>query len=416
MSKPVVVVGGGVIGLCCAYYLRRSGHEVCVIDRNEIKSGTSFGNAGYICPSHFIPLAAPGVIGLGMKWMLSSTSPFYIQPRLNLPLLQWLYHFWRSSNTSLVNKNAPHLLDLLRLSRELTIEFSQQPGAQTGLEQKGCLMMYQTVSAEKHEIQQARVAEKFGLPVQVCSHDQLCEMEPQVNVRARGAVYYPLDAHLDPSAFMSVLQEALQSDGVVFRRNEQVTRFEKWGSRVHKVITSGGDIECSHVILAAGAWLPGLTQLLDMRLLLQAGKGYSITYTAVKSNLQHPAILVDRRVALTPLGSRLRLGGTMEISGIHERVLHKRVDAIQHAVDDYFPELLQHAGDREMPWQGLRPLTPDGMPYIGRMQSWQNVLVAGGHGMLGISLAAATGKLVKEMVNEEQLTIDTHPYRLERFG
>jgi D-amino-acid dehydrogenase len=413
MSK-VIVAGGGVIGLCTAYYLNKAGHEVILIDKGDLKHGTSFGNAGYISPSHFIPLASPGIVAKGLQWMLSSSSPFYIKPRLNMDLIRWALTFWKRSGKATMERNIPHLNNILHLSRELTSEIRNDLGNQFRMEEKGCFMLYKSALTEKHEIELAKEAAALNIETQVFSAKEVQAMEPEVEVNVRGGVLYPIDAHLHPGDLMKTIHDHLQQSGVQFQLETTITGFEKQGRKVTKVLTDKGDFTGDEIVLATGSWLPATSRDLGIDLLLQAGKGYSMTFDAVEKNLHYPAILVDDRVAMTPMGADLRMGGTMEISGIGSPMLMKRVQAIFKAAKSYYPDLPVAFPAQDKIWHGLRPLSPDGLPYIGRHSTYDNIVMAGGHAMLGLSLAAATGKLVEEIVGGLETSIDISAFNVER--
>ncbi|MFZ9300477.1 MAG: NAD(P)/FAD-dependent oxidoreductase [Chitinophagaceae bacterium] len=415
-NKKVTVIGGGVIGICCAYYLKKAGHEVRVIDRGNIKTGTSFGNAGYVSPSHIMPLASPGIVAKGLRWMLSSTSPFFIKPRIDLDLIRWCFTFWAKSTQSTVEKNTPPLVDLLLLSRELTSEIKNEIGNQFRMEEKGCFMMYKNANTEKHEIELAEEAAKYGIETKVMNGKEVQDLETEVEVNVRGGVLYPIDAHLHPGDFMQTVHAFLEKEGVEFMLETEVTGFEKSHGKVTNVITDKGTVEVEELILATGSWLPVVSETLGINMLLQAGKGYSMTFENMQNkNLQYPAILVDHRVAMTPMGSDLRMGGTMEISGLNSPKLMKRARAIYDASSLYYPNLNVEFPEEQKIWSGLRPLSPDGLPYIGRHSRFTNLIIAGGHAMLGISLAAGTGKIVEELVSKIKTSIDITAFDVERY-
>lgn len=410
----VIVAGGGVIGLCAAYYLNKSGHEVTVIDQGDLQHGTSFGNAGYVSPSHFIPLASPGIVAKGLQWMLSSTSPFYIKPRLDIDLIRWGLTFWKRSGKSTMERNVPHLNNMLQLSRRLTAEMRDEMGNHFHMQEMGCLMLYKSAATEKHEIELAHEAAAFNIDTRVLSAKEVQEMEPEVQVDVRGGVLYPIDAHLHPGELMKTLHHHLESKGVVFQLNTSVTGFEKNGRKVTKVLTDKGDFNGDEVVVATGSWLSDMLKDLEIDVLLQAGKGYSMTFEQVERNLHYPSILVDDRVAMTPMGGDLRMGGTMEISGIGSKMLIKRVESIFKAAKNYFPDLPVSFPTRDKIWHGLRPLSPDGLPYLGRHSKYDNLVIAGGHAMLGISLAAGSGKLIDEIISGQSLSMDITAFDVER--
>lgn len=415
MSKQVTIIGGGVIGLCSAFYLQKAGYQVTVIERGDITSGTSFGNAGYVSPSHFIPLASPGIVAKGLRWMLSSTSPFYIKPRMSGALVRWLLTFWKQANARTVEKNIPPLNDILQLSRELTTDIKNELGNNFRMQEIGCFMLYKSAAIEKHEIELGEDAKRLGIETRFYNAHQVQEMEPEVEVVVRGGVLYPIDCHLHPGDFMKTLKEHLQKEGVRLELNCTATGFEKKSEKVTAVITDKGKFDCEELVIANGSWMPVIADKLGINILMQPGKGYSMTYKNIERNLRYPAILVDRRTAMTPMGADLRMGGTMEISGLNSPILIKRARAIFDAAKSYYPDLPVQFMPPGQIWSGLRPLTPDGLPYIGRHSKFNNLVFAGGHAMLGLSLAAGTGKLVEEIVGCSKTSIDIAAFKVERY-
>ncbi|HQR00987.1 MAG TPA: FAD-dependent oxidoreductase [Ferruginibacter sp.] len=411
----VTIVGAGVIGLCSAYYLQKEGYEVTVIERGDITDGCSFGNMGYISPSHFIPLASPGIIAEGIRHMLSSSSPFYIKPRLNWDLLQWGYHFWRNCNAATVKRNAPHLNNILHLSRYLINDMRDEIGDTFEMEEIGCLMMCKEEKTLQHEFHLADDAEKFGLQVERLRRNEVQQLETDVEVDVAGAVLFKDDCHFDPGKMITALKKHLESNGVRFQLHTTVTGFEKQNNRVTAVLTDKGKTDADELIVATGSWLPVVMRMMGIRLLLQPGKGYSHTYDHVEKNLKYPAILVDGRCAITPWKQRLRIGGTMELSGINNRVLIKRMQGIYESARNFYPGLTIDFPPADKIWNGLRPVTPDGLPYIGRVNNFENVIVAGGHAMLGISEGTGTGKLVSEITQHKTTSVDISAFKPQRY-
>jgi D-amino-acid dehydrogenase len=409
------IIGGGIIGLSCAYYLHNEGHSVTVIDKGSKTNNCSFGNAGYISPSHFIPLASPGIVAQGLKWMLSSTSPFYIKPRMDISLIKWGLAFWGKSTEKTVKQSAPHLNNILQLSRNLTIKMNEELGGKMELKTEGCLMLYRKESTADHERHLAKEAKTYGIDTKMLTLSDVQAMEPDVQINALGGAYYPIDCHLNPTKTMEALQAYLVNNGVKIMYETEVKDFVENGNTVSSVVTSNGDIDCDQVVIAAGSWLPLVVKKLGINMLLQPGKGYSTTYQNIDKNLHHPAILVDDRVAMTPLGNELRIGGTMELSGYNHNINMNRVKPIVAAANFYCPSLHLEVPTEDRVWAGLRPCSPDGLPYIGSSMSHHNVTVAGGHAMIGISLAAATGQIVSNIIVKKKQDIEIEAFRLDRF-
>lgn len=415
MKENITIIGGGVIGLNCAYYLQKEGYEVTVIDSGDITTGCSFGNMGYFSPSHFIPLASPGIIAEGFRYMLKSSSPFYIKPRLSFSLMQWAYHFFQNSNASAVAQNGPHLNNILQLSRRLINDIRDDIGDTFLMEEKGCLMMCREQKALDHEFQLADDAEKFGLKVDRLNKQQVQALEPEVELNVTGAVLFKDDCHINPGMFMSALKNYLEQKGVKFQLNTTVTGFEKGNNKISSVITDRGKFDCDQLVVATGSWLPSIAKMMGVKLLLQPGKGYSYTYDHIEKNISYPAILIEGRCAMTPWGRQLRIGGTMELSGINEKVLPKRMKGIYNSVKDFYPDLQIALPPTDKIWHGLRPVTPDGLPYIDKPKFIDNVVIAGGHAMVGVSLAPGTGKLVSEIVQRKKTSIDLNAFSVQRY-
>lgn len=411
----VTIIGGGIIGLTAAYYLVNDGVEVTIIDKGNLIQGCSHGNAGYICPSHFVPLASPGIVAQGLKWMLNPKSPFYIKPRLDMGLVKWGWAFWKSSNKKASEKNTLPLHELLQYSRSEMLKLAQTNQNIFDLKSDGCLMMYRSENTAHHEEEGAKLATQYGVKTQILDKKELVKWEPNVSKSVLGAVYYEEDCHINPMKYMEFMSEYLIQKGVKFILDCNVVSIQKNGQFVKSISTAKGVFEVDQLLVATGAWLPQLTKDLGISLLLQAGKGYSVTYKNPQKKLTRPAILVDDRVALTPFGNDIRVGGTMEIVGNNEEINMNRVSGIIDAVNLNFDFGLKMPV-REEVWAGLRPCSPDGLPYLGRVNQYQNLTLAGGHAMLGISLAAGTGALIKSMICNQPTSINASPFSVDRFS
>jgi D-amino-acid dehydrogenase len=415
------IVGGGVVGLCTAYYLHRAGHRLTVFNREPIVDGCSFGNAGMIVPSHIIPLAQPGMIAKGMRWMLRSTSPFYLKPRLNADLMRWGWLFYRHANQTHVEQSIPLLRDLSLLSKQLyteltatTSEFGPMPPF--GWAERGLLMLYKTASAEHDMAEEAEVANRAGVDALVLNSQQVQDLEPNARVTVRGGVLFPGDAHLNPGQLIRSLLVYLRGQGVTFVEGEAVTKLAQTSGQVRAVQTNQGDYSVDAVVMAGGAWTPELTAQLGLRLSLQGGKGYSFMLPDQGQSVQIPAIMLEARATATPMGADLRFAGTLEVAGTDLSVNLNRVRGIVQAINGYYPDMPVQMPARETVWRGLRPCSPDGLPYIGAVPRHENVIVATGHGMMGVSLAPATGKLVAELLSGAPTSLDLAGFRADRFS
>lgn len=418
MPKQIVIIGGGVIGLSTAWYCQQHGHQVTVIDRQgQQRDGCSFGNAGMIVPSHIVPLAAPGMIRLGLKWMWNPESPFYIRPRVSWDLLAWLWRFKRSCTSRHVDQAAPLLRDLHLASRQCFDQLHCELPGGIGLVKKGLMMLCRTPSSLAEETETAKLAGKLNVDAQVLDADAVRTLEPYIDIDVRGAVYYPQDCHLAPHLLMSSLESQLADAGCQFQWLTECTGFCRDGNRIKVVQTSNGEFPADEVVICGGVWSQALAKQLDMLLPMQAGKGYSVTLDQPCQQPKICSILTEARIAVTPIGSSLRFGGTMEIAGVDESISQSRVRGIVQSIPKYFPQFAVEDFAQTQPWVGLRPCSPDGLPYLGRSSRWQNVIVSTGHAMMGISLSLVSGRIVAEMV--DHLAHDIPSLELlspDRFG
>ncbi|HTQ28079.1 MAG TPA: FAD-dependent oxidoreductase [Puia sp.] len=415
--KNVVVIGGGIIGLSSALYLQRSGCRVTVLDKSDFTNNCSYGNAGYVCPSHFIPLATPGIVQQGFRWMLNAKSPFYVQPRLDRSLLEWGWQFIRSANTKRVEAAAVPLRDIALLSQQEYEDWIKWPGFDFNYEHRGLLEIFQTREKADHARHTLEKAHELGLDTVLLDADELQRMEPQTRINGLGALYFKCDAHLYPNLLMKILIGYLRQSGVQLLPGEEVKKFETGGGRVKKVITERNSYEADEIIVATGSWSREVASFLNTRIPLVGGRGYSITLEDAPYRLNYPAILMEGRVAITPMnGNKIRFGGTMEITSTRTPPRLKRVQGILDAVKRFFPEFDIPMPPDDKIWYGFRPCSADGLPYIGRIRTYSNVVIATGHSMLGLSLGAGTGKLVDELVNDKPASMDMSPFAVERFS
>lgn len=413
-----IVIGGGIIGLSSAYYLQRAGHTVIVIDKTDMLDGCSYGNAGYVCPSHFVPMPTPGIVQMGLRWMLNSKSPFYVQPRLSWHLIDWGLKFMKNANMKQVDAAAIPLRDIALLSQHLyEHDLATNPALNFSYEHKGLLEIFQTEANAHHAFGSVEKAKKLGLDVSLLNFDEMQQLEPQTRINGRGAIFFKCDGHLYPNKLMQDMKNHLQQQGVHFLPNQEVLQFETKAGLISKVITASGSHEAGQVILAAGSWSRELAAKLKIKIPLMPGRGYSITLENAPYKLNYPAILVEGRVALTPMdGNKIRFGGTMEITATNSPLRMNRVQGILNSVKAFFPEFDVALPQPEKVWHGYRPCSADGLPYIGRVKDIKNFIIATGHSMLGLSLGAATGKLVSELIDDMPTSINVDAFSPDRFN
>lgn len=416
-GKHIIIIGAGVIGLSTAYYCAQRGHRVTVIDRNpEQRDGCSFGNAGMVVPSHFVPLAAPGAVSTALKWMWNPESPLYIKPRLDWDLISWGWKFMRAANARHVERSAPLIRDLSFASRDCFEALAALPANDFGLVKRGLAMLCKTQESLDHEAAFAQQANGIGVPAEVLDAKGLARLDPDITMDVAGGVYFPKDCHLSPNRFMAGLKQQCEKLGVKLVWSAEVQRFTQHGARLSEVTAEGKQYTGDEVVLCGGSWSPVIGRDLGLKLPMQAGKGYSLTLTKPRELPQLCSIFTEARVAITPMGSTLRFGGTMEIAGLNEDINPVRVRGIIKAVPKYFPKFTPDDFAGVQPWRGLRPCSPDGMPYLGRTAKFSNLTIATGHAMMGLSLGPITGSLVSEIVSGEKPSFDLTLLNPDRYA
>jgi len=402
-----------VIGLFTAMECARRGMQVTVVERNgKARDGCSYGNTGMVVPSHFVPLAAPGMVALALKWMWNPASPFYVKPRISADLASWGLRFWRSANHEHVRKAAP-LITRLTMESRRSYEALAAGENPFHFAKRGVLVLCQTEHALEEEAALVAPARSLGLNAEVLDARAAATREPDVRMDIAGAVLIPEDCNVEPRRLMDWLQERA---GAEFVWDTQVTGFRREGASLKAVRTSQGEIDADQFVLCAGSWSPGLSRDLDVRLPMQPGKGYSLTLPRPARAPRACAVLSEARVSVSPMNGQLRFGGTMELAGLDESVNPIRVRGIVDAVQRYYPEFKASDFDGVQPWRGLRPVTPDGLPYLGRSSRVKNLVVATGHAMMGVSLAPATARIAADLLAGERPALDLSLLSPERFN
>ncbi len=417
MSQPVVIVGGGIVGLSAAHELLRRGRQVVLLERGDAAHDScSLGNAGMIVPSHFVPLAAPGMVAMGLRWMLDGESPFWIRPRLDLKLASWGLKFWKASTHKHVDRCAPVLRDLNLRSRELYLRHRAELPQSFDFADVGLLMLCQTQAALEHEIAFAAKSTEMGVPAEVLTVEELRRRDPGIDYAVKGGVLMKRDAHFDPRKLVQLLTQDILNRGGKIIWNAEVTGWRSEGRRLVAAVSTQGEFSGSEFVLAAGAWSPDAAEQLGLRMPMQAGKGYSMRVTQPVQLSRFCSILTEARVAVTPMGSSLLVGGTMEIAGNDMTVNPARVRGIVKSFCRYYPAFQEKDFETLPVWAGLRPCPPDGMPYLGRTAAKDNLVVATGHSMMGLSLGPVTGEIVAQIICQEPLSVKLDHVHPDRYA
>jgi D-amino-acid dehydrogenase len=344
--------------------------------------------------------------------MWNPASPFYIKPRFNLDLITWGLRFWQASTQQRVDAAAPVLRDLSLLSRQCFEDI----GLDFGLVKKGLLMLCKKQKTLDEEARMAEMAHKLGIPAEVRDAKATAALDPSITMDVTGSVFFPKDCHLSPSRFVAAIEQELLLQRVQIHWETEVLGFVTEAGALKAVKTSRGEMTSDEFILSGGIWSDQTARALDLKLPMQAGKGYSLTLKNPRQLPELCSICTEARLAVTPMDGALRFGGTMEMAGINETINSRRVSGIVRAVPDYFPAFAESDFADIQPWSGLRPCSPDGMPYIGRTQRWKNLTLATGHAMMGLSLAPATGKIVSDLIAGESSNLPLELLSPDRFA
>jgi D-amino-acid dehydrogenase len=419
--QPVVIIGGGIIGLCTAFALHRRGVPVTLIDAGPRERAASHVNAGWIVPTLAEPVPSPGLIATSLRWMLRSDSPLYIRPRLDPSFLRWTLHFWRHCNArdylagteATAAFGAPSLA-LYDAMREAGVRYEEH--------RDGLLFAYRTTAALEHDYAALEPIRRFGFEISApMSGDELRTLEPSLSETVCGGYWLPQERSVRPDTLVRGLIDYLQERGVAVRRDTPVSGIETTGRTATAVLAGGERIPAGMVVVAAGAWTPRLLKPLRVNVPIEAGKGYSIDLTpapALPHPVSRPLYLHETRVAITPLDGMIRLAGTMELSGLNHDVRQERVAAIAHSAGwaiRGWPHKTPTSGPGVRIWNGPRPMTPDGLPIIGWLPGYRNLIVASGHAMLGVTLAPATGEAVADLITTGRAPDVAAPFDPTRF-
>lgn len=396
-SDRVVIIGAGVIGLCTAYYALKRGFAVTVIER-ELAGGDncSVGNAGMIVPSHFTPLAAPGMLAKGLRWMMNPESPFFVRPQLDPELMRWGWLFYQNSTERHVAASRELLRDLNLESRRLFGEL--QADGDFGLVRRGLLMLCKSSKGLAEEAEVAEAAREIGLGAEVLDPKAIALLDPGVTMDVAGAVFFPEDCHLDPARFMVSMRQRVLALGGAIESGVSIETIQMHGGEVTAVSGNGRSFAGGKFVVAGGSWSADLLKTIGLKLPLQAGKGYSLTLSSPPELPQLCSIFAEAKVAITPMDSSLRFGGTMEIGGQRLSINRARVHGIVKSVHSYFPKFSENDFAGVQPWAGLRPVSPDGIPYLGKVAGFPNLIAATGHAMMGLSLGPVSGRLVTDLL------------------
>lgn len=413
-SSEILIVGAGVIGLSSAYFLARAGFAVSVLDQGTPGCGASHGNCGTITPSHAPPLAKPGMVRQALTWMVQQDAPFYVRPRFDPVLWRWLLGFARRCNWRDFDHALKGKARLLLQSRRMLAQLIHDEQLDCEFQERGHLTVFKDPAALDAFAWWPRALSDVGMPVVALDGAALRAREPCLRDSVIGGFDTPLDAEFKPDRYVAELARVVRALGVQIHTQTQVTGFERDGEHIRRVRTERGDFTPERMVLALGAWSPLWARQLGLRLPMQPGKGYSITSSVPACNPGVPIVCRERSVAITPWRNSYRVGSTMEFSGFDASLNRTRLEALVRGAGEYLHEPI--GATRIEEWSGWRPMTVDDLPIIGAAPGLKGCWLATGHGMLGMSMSAATGLLIADLVAGRKPEIDPSPYSPSRFA
>ncbi len=412
-KQDVLVLGGGVIGLSCALFLLKQGRSVRILEKNIVGGATSHGNCGTITPSHARPLAAPGMIGKALKYMTQTDAPFYVKPSTDLALLEWLLRFSLRCNVKDMHQAALAKASLLNASRTLLQSTIEQHQFDCAFSASGVMYAFNSQQGLDEMLHELPLLRECAVRAEVLSASELAQREPALKSTMVGGIFFPDDAHFRPDAYCTELARVVRELGGVIEEHCEVQALHCLAGKIQTVQTNQGNYEAENIVMAMAVWSAALAKSIDINLPIQPGKGYSITYNKPEIMPQTPLVLFERSVCVTAWPDGYRLGSTMEFSGFDDKLNAKRLAALERGAHEYLHEPF---GDevRER-WFGWRPMTYDDLPIIGKSPKHENLFLATGHGMLGMSMSAITGKLIAELITEQTPCVDVKPFCASRF-
>lgn len=413
-ADRALVVGAGMVGIACAHYLSRAGYAVTVIDRGKVAGACSHGNCGYVCPSHVLPLTEPKALKLALKSLFNSKAPFRVKPRVDVGLWYWLIQFARRCTQAqmiVAGKPLQAILDASmaeyrRVVCELELDAQWQDS--------GLLYVLRSEKAVESFVARDRfMTEHFGVPATLMTGSELQAFEPALRPGLAAGFHYPQDAMVRPDRLGASWSAALKAQGVQFIEDCTFERIAESGGRLQSVVTSKGDLQADQVVFATGAWSAKLARSLNCRIPVQPGKGYSVTVARPENCPRVPILFPEHKVGVTPFADGYRLGSMMEFAGFDQSIPPQRIEQLHESAAQYLTT--RSDGEVEEEWYGWRPMTWDSLPIIGRVPGREHCYLATGHNMIGLSLAAATGRLIAELIQGEPTYIDATAYSPSRF-
>lgn len=412
-DTDILIVGGGVIGMACAYELAKSGARVTLIDKGEPGHGCSYGNAGWITPCFAMPLPMPGMLLKSIKWMTNPESPLYIQPRPSWLLISWLTRFLFAMNRKQMLRSVTALTELSKISYTEYERLGADTDHNIHFEKKGLLMAAQSKDGYDYAKQEMNLVSEHGVPGRSMNAEELRAFEPSLTGKLEGGVYFPNEAHAEPLEVVRALRMGAEKHGARILSGIELFDCEVSNGKILSVRTTKGVMRADQFVFATGSWSTGVGRALGLNIPILGGKGYSFITKPLSPNPVRPLMLVEKKVAVTPRNGTLRLAGTLELVNNDYSISPRRVQAIVNGAREFLnvPTDFEYS---EL-WRGLRPCSPDGVPIIGYTKKVSNLFLATGHQMLGLQSATGSGMLAADLIFGRKPIVDPTPFRADRF-
>jgi len=412
--EHIVIVGGGIVGACCAWELARAGVRVTLLESGEVGRKCSYGAAGVYSFGH-LPIPQPGALMKGLKWMWRSDKPLYIPPRFDPRLISWLWRFRRACTPAALERAMAVTGDLSRMSVGLFEQLEDEHGVEYDLTRGGYFEVAVSEKGFAGVRAGAEITARHGVRAETLSGDDLRAEEPAFGPDLVGAAWYPESVSGDPYKLTVGIMDLAHRSGAEVRTGAPVRALTVDDGRVTGVrLENGEEIDASCVVLAAGVWSASLAEQVGLSLPMQAAKGYHADVEHPAPRLNRGCVMKEAGMAAAPMNGVMRLGGTLEFSGVNEQKNPRRVAMLKAGAKRYFPTLPETPPRAD--WVGMRPCLPDGMPAIGWTKRAGGLLLATGHAMLGVTFGPATGRLVRELALGEPASIDLSRLSPDRFG
>jgi len=414
-GSSVLVVGAGHIGIACAHYLHRDGHDVTVIDRASVGGACSHANCGFLVPSHVLPLTEPGAISAGLKSLFQPRAAFRVKPQLRLALYRWMFEFGRRCTHRQMLKAGAVLKDILAASMSEYQQLLGDPSMQCEWHDDGMLFVFRTDEAlQDFGRTDTMLASEFGLAARHIDGSELPDFEPALLEGLAGAYYYEDDGHLRPDKLNATWSQHLKDDGVVFIEDCSVDSVRTTRDQISSLQTSRGPMQADRYVFAAGAWSREFEAALGCSIPVEPGKGYSVTMSQPEVMPGQPMLMPEKHIGISPFDSSYRIASMMEFAGFDNSIPRSRIEQLKESARPYLktPE----GPVEEDTWYGWRPMTWDSLPIIGRVPRLSNALLATGHNMLGLSLAPMTGKAIADLVAERPSDLPLDALSPARFS